>query len=511
MGDLIIAYDLGTGGIKASLYDAEGHRLAETFTPYDTLYPALGWHEQRPMDWWNAVVDSTNRLMATPDVDRDRVECLAISGHSLGAVPIAKDGSLLRSATPIWSDTRANRQAAQFFEKVDECSWYMVTGNGFPPACYTVFKIMWYRDNEPEMFRRIHKIIGTKDFINLRMTGRICTDYSYASGSGVYDLRRWGYSDCLIDASGLPPSIFPEIVPSTEIIGTLTRDAAEALGLPRKVKVVCGGVDNACMAAGAGSVSPGQVYTSLGSSAWIAVISEDPVLDGDSRPYVFTHVVPEMFTSALAIFSSGSSYQWVRDNICPNLVAAAQKQGVDAYKLMDDLAADVPIGSRRLLFDPSLAGGSSLDASPAIRGAYLGIDLGHTQADLIRAAMEGVAMNLRLVLDELRRLCSVQDAMVVVGGGSKSRLWRQILSDVLNMRILKTSVGQDAGSLGAAAVAAVGCGMWKDFSVINGVHSIQDASEPVPEHVSRYEALLPVFKYAKDCQSSIADLLSQLD
>ncbi len=120
-------------------------------------------------------------------------------------------------------------------------------------------------------------------------------------------------------------------------------------------------------------------------------------------------------------------------------------------------------------------------------------------------------MNLRLVLDELRRLCSVQDAMVVVGGGSKSRLWRQILSDVLNMRILKTSVGQDAGSLGAAAVAAVGCGMWKDFSVINGVHSIQDASEPVPEHVSRYEALLPVFKYAKDCQSSIADLLSQLD
>ncbi|MCP4639566.1 MAG: pentose kinase, partial [bacterium] len=437
----ILAYDLGTGGNKASLYSEEGECLDAVFVPYDTLYPQAGWHEQRPADWWTAIVESTRQLLASGKVDPESIECLAVSGHSLGCVPLDRSGAVLREATPIWSDTRAEEQASAFFERVDHVDWYDRTGNGFPAPHYTVFKAMWYRDCEPELFEATDTIIGTKDYVNYRLTGRIATDFSYASGCGAYNLNDWAYDEELVDATGLPRSLFPEIVPSTEILGTLTEDAAAALGLSRTVKVACGGVDNSCMALGARNIAEGRVYASLGSSAWIAVCSGQPLLERRAKPYVFAHVIPGMFTSAVAIFSSGSTFRWVRDNLCPDLVEAATRDGKDVYDLMTELAAQSPAGAKGLLFNPSMAGGSSLDASPHIRGALLGLDLGHTRHDVIRSAMEGIALNMRVVLDELRALCPVAEEMVAVGGSSRSAFWRSMFADTLNIQIVKTNVG----------------------------------------------------------------------
>jgi len=510
MPDKILAYDLGTGGNKASLYDAEGRCLASVFVPYETEYPQTGWHEQRPAAWWDSVVQSTRQLLATGAADPRSIACLAISGHSLGCVPLGAAGCLLRQATPIWSDKRPVAQAAKFFRRIDEARWYRLTGNGFPPPHYTVFKILWYRDHEPEMFRAIHKIVGTKDYINYKLTGRMATDYSYASGSGVYDLLAWDYCDELLAAAELPRSLLPEIVPSPQVLGQLTAEAAGQLGLPRQVKVACGGVDNSCMALGARNVAEGRVYASLGSSSWIAVSSSRPLLDDAARPYVFTHVIPGMFNSAVAIFSSGTSLKWVRDHLCVNLADEARAQGKDPYDVMTALAGQSPVGAKGLLFNPSLAGGSSLDASANIRGALLGLDLRHTQADVIRATLEGIALNLRLVLDELRRLGPVGNEMVVVGGGSRSKLWRQILADAWGIDILKTNIGQEAGSLGAAAVAAVAAGLWNDFSRIDRVHELQDRAVPCPEHVRIYSQLLPVFRQAASDQSRLGDLLANV-
>jgi xylulokinase len=503
----ILAYDLGTGGNKASLYTEEGECLDEVFVSYDTLYPESGWHEQRPEDWWNAVVASTRKLLASGKASPESIECLAVSGHSLGCVPLDKSGTLLRETTPIWSDKRPEKQAAAFFDKIDPDDWYDRTGNGFPAPHYTVFKAMWYRDCEPEMFGRIDKIIGTKDYINYRLTGRIATDFSYASGCGAYNLKEWAYDEELLEATGLSKTLFPEIVPSTEILGTLTEEAADTLGVPRTVKVACGGVDNSCMALGARNIAEGRVYASLGSSAWVAVCSEKPLLERRSKPYVFTHVIPGMFTSAVAIFSSGSSFRWVRDCLCPDLVDAAERDGKDVYDLMTELAQQSPVGAKGLLFNPSMAGGSSLDASPHIRGALLGLDLGHTRSDVIRAAMEGIALNMRIVLDELRALCPVAEEMVAVGGSSRSALWRTMFANALNIKIIKTNVGQQAGSLGAAAVAAVGAGLWKDFSQIDQVHHINDISKPKPETRAVYESLLQIFRQAAEDQSRLGDAL----
>jgi xylulokinase len=458
------------------------------------------------------VVESTQKLLAgSGESTRENIGCLAISGHSLGAVPIDKNGRLLRAYTPIWSDIRAQREAQDFFEKIDQDEWYQVTGNGFPAACYTIFKVMWYQHNEPEMFRNVYKILGTKDYINYRLTGEIKTDYSYASGSGIYNLKGWGYHQGFIQASGISAEVFPEIAPSTYVLGELGKEAAEGLGLTPKVEVVCGGVDNSCMALGAKNIKEGRVYTSLGSSAWIAVSSEQPILDTKAKPYVFTHVIPNLFTSAVSIFSAGTSLKWVRDNICSELIDRARDEGKDVYALMDELAQEVPVGSHKLLFNPSLAGGTSQDSSVHIRGAYMGIDLMHGKADLIRAAMEGIAMNLRLRLDLLRRYCDLEDEILLVGGGSKSRLYRRIFADVYNTRIVKTNIDQDAAALGAAAVAAVGCGIWKDFTRIDEIHQAFELVEPDPENNAKYEKLLPIFEAASNYQAKIDDSLQKLE
>lgn len=510
MTGTILACDLGTGGNKASLYDAGGRLLATAFVPYETRYPQPGWHEQEPNAWWNSVVQSTRQLLATGAADPRSIRGLAVSGHSLGCVPLDADGQLLRAATPIWSDKRPTAQAARFFEKIDPTRWYQLTGNGFPPPHYTVFKILWYRDCEPEMFARIHQVIGTKDYINFRLTGRLATDFSYASGSGVYDLLGWDYSKVLLAVADLPRSILPEIVPSTEILGSLTSRAAEALGLPRDIPVACGGVDNSCMALGARNIAEGRTYASLGSSMWIAVSSHRPLLDNTAKPYVFTHVIPGMFTSAVAIFSGGTSLRWVRDQLCANLIKEAWSAGRDPYDVMTALAEQSPVGARKLLFNPSLAGGSSLEPSAHIRGAFLGLDLGHTQADLIRAVLEGIALNLRLALDELRRLGGVGAHMVVVGGGSRSPLWRQILADALEMDVLKTNVGQEAGALGAAALAAVASGLWSDFGRLDDIHQPEAVASPNPANVRIYRQLLPAFRQARLDQARLGDLLADL-
>ena len=493
----ILAYDFGTGGMKASLYDEDGLCLAEGFDAYSTYYPAAGFHEQRPQEWWRATVASTRKLLAgLPVGTAEKIVGIGISGHSLGVVPMDGHGNLLRESVPIWSDSRPDTQPAEFFSRVSETEWYRMTGNGFPSALYSVFKLMWFRDREPGLFARIQKVLGTKDYINFRLTGVMVTDQSYASGSGVYDLRRRGYSQRLIGAAGLPAEMFAEIVPSTQVLGTLTEVAAQELGLPCSVKVVAGGVDNACMSLGAGAFREGRAYNALGSSSWIAVSSAAPLLEDRKRPYVFDHVVPGQYVSALAIFSAGTAFSWVREQMCRDLVDREAREGISAYRLMDEEAATSPIGASGVMFNPTLAGGNSLDATPAVRGSFMNLDLRHNRADLLRAAMEGVAMGLRNVLDELRQLTHVAEPLVLVGGGANSSLWRQIYADVYHSAVVRTRAGQQAAALGAAAVAAVGVGLWKDFGAIDEVSAVTDMNRPSEDASATYEKLLAKYKRA---------------
>lgn len=500
----IIAYDLGTGGAKASLYDEKGSSQGDCFISYKTYYPNSGYHEQRPIEWWDAIVKSTRLLLEKSSVNINDIECLAVSGHSLGVIPLSESGELLADSVPIWSDSRAKIQSKRFFETVDEEEWYLTTGNGFPAPLYSIFKLMWYMDNIPEMYDDTYKFIGTKDYINYKCTGKMCTDYSYASGSGVYDLVKWEYKKEYITASKVDTDKLPEIVASTDIIGTLSSEAAKELGLHTGVKVACGGVDNACMALGAGCIKDGMAYTSLGSSAWIAVSGHEPIVDTNRRPYVFTHCVPGMFASATAIFSAGNSFRWLRDNVCINLLNEEEP-----YDAMTKLAEQSPLGANRLIFNPTLAGGSSLDKSPNAKGAFIGLQLEHTQKDLIRASLEGICLNLRLAMDVLAGYTELSNDMLIVGGGGKSQFWRGLFADIYNKNIIETTVGQDAGSLGAAAVAAVGAGIWDDFEILNDIHVQKGKKEPNRDNNIKYERILKLFEKIADIQSKVGDMIEE--
>ena len=510
MAPLILAHDLGTGGNKASLFKADGACQASHFEPYDTYYPKQGLHEQKPMDWWRAVVKSTSILMDKSGVEPARVRSCAVSGHSLGVVPLDSSGALLQDSIPIWSDSRAQEEAKAFFQAIDEDDWYLRTGNGFPAPLYSVFKLMWLKNNQPDLFSRIDKFIGTKDYINYRMTGELLTDNSYASGFGVYDLNRNRYSDELLAISSLPESIFPEVVPSTTCVGRLNKDAAGQLGLEPGIEIMAGGVDNSCMALGAMACKNGRTYLALGSSAWIVVSSENPVVDASTKPFVFSHVVPDQYVSATSIFSAGSSLQWVRNHLCKDLVRQAEVEGMDVYDLMIQEAAQSPLGANGLIFNPNLAGGTSQDYHPNQRGAFAGLDLGHTRQDVIRATLEGITLGLRVALDNLRGLAEVNEPMLVVGGGGTSAFWRQMLADAFGLKIVKSNVDQDAAALGAAAIAAVGSGLWADFKPMDRVHRIENESRPDPDNTKAYQSRLKVFDQVAKAQANMAALLEEI-
>lgn len=498
----IIAYDLGTGGVKASLYDENLTTYAKSFISYETYYPGKNMHEQRPDDWWNGVCESTRRLLEKSSCDGKEVESVALSGHSLVAVLLDAGSRPLTAQVPIWSDTRATAEVEEFFRKISYEKWYMTTGNGFPAACYPIFKLMWYRKEQPELFWKTWKIAGSKDYINLRMTGKLYTDYSYASGFGCYNLLGKRLEKELLEAAELHESLFPEIVPSHHIVGNLLPEAAEALGLTTDTKVVCGGVDNACMALGAVGSEPGRVYASLGSSSWIPVNSEKPVLDFEKKPYVFAHLDDSMYTSAFSIFAGGSSLQWAKKTLCKDFETEE-----DAYDRISELVSQSPVGANGIFFNPSLAGGTSQDKSPNIRGGFLNLHLGADRRDLLRAVMEGVALNLRNSITWLGEKTKLSDELLVCGGGSKSSVWMQIFADVFDWKIVKTNIDQDSASIGAAATVLKGLGIWKDYSGIQALHHVERINIPDPENARAYDTLWNEFNYISDKLADIGDYL----
>ena len=496
-----ISYDLGTGGVKASLFDEKLNTLSKTFIEYETRYPKQNYHEQAPLDWWQGVIDSTRILLEQTKTSSDEIVCLAVSGHSLVAVPIDKDGHELLDSVPIWSDTRAESESEAFFQKFEEKKWYYMTGCGFPKACYSIFKLMWMRKNQPEIYSKAKKVLGSKDYINYKLTGKIYMDYSYASGTGAYDLEKKQMSKEILEMADISMDIFPEIVSSDYLIGPILPEIAKSIGLNDRTMVACGGVDNSCMALGSVANTEGKVYTSLGSSSWIAVNSKRPVLDYEKKPYVFAHIDDSIYTSAFSIFAGGSSFRWIRDTLCKDLPKES------AYEEMTEEAKKITAGSEGVIFNPSLAGGTSQDKSVNIRGAFIGINLGTGRAHLIRAAMEGIAMNLRLSLENLRLHTKLTEEIQFCGGGAKNKFWMQIFADVFEMKIVKTNIDQDAASIGAAAIAAKAIGAIEDYRVIEKLHCREFECIPNEQEVNKYKAIRKVFSYVCEMLSDLGDYI----
>jgi xylulokinase len=505
----ILAHDMGTGGSKAVLYDADGAMLAKAFHSYETLYPQPRWAEQRPEDWWDAIVKGTRQVLSAVQIDKNSIAAISFSGHGMGNVPVDAKGNLLRDTSMVWFDSRSSDQANRVVEKIGLDRWYEITGCAFDPAFFTGFKLMWVKENEPDLFEKTHVFLATKDYIVMRLTGKFATDYSDMSFTGLFDVNEREFSTELMKASGIPREKFPSVYPSTHVAGDLLPEPARELDLPSGIPVVLGGEDVPCTAAGAGVVSEGRIYAYIGTSGWVSVASPKALRREGVRIPNIIHVVPGMYTPQMGVYSAGSTYQWVQDRICQQEVAAAKDLDVDPFSLMEIEAASSPVGSNGLLFLSTFAGGGTIhENNPDLKGAYIGIGPAHTRADLIRAAMEGVSLDLGLLVHEFKGLGIEAPEIRVVGGGGKSPLWRQILADVFESRVIMTNIGQEAAALGAAMIGGVGVGLWGDFGIVDELTKLVSISEPRQENSVKYRQLLPIFRDAVSVTSGICTRLA---
>lgn len=492
----VLAIDLGTGGAKAALVDEHASVLASSFVEYPTLFPAPGLHEQRPADWWDAVRRGSQDVIAAVDGDV-QVVTIALSGQSLTYLPVDDDLVPLRDAVPIWSDSRAHSQADEVFGILEPDDWYTRTGNGFPAQLYTAFKHLWHVQNAPDVTKRIRWLLGSKDWINAQLTGVVATDPSYASGLGAYSLADRCYDESLLTPFQLDIRLLPPIVAATSVVGGLLPDAAAHIGLPVGTPVVAGGVDNACMALGAGLDDNGRTYLSLGSSNWLTIAGETPVLDAINRPFVFDHVIPGLAISALSTFGGGSSLTWLADIL-----------NIALPDLLDE-AAQAPVGSDGLVCIPTLAGGTVLEGGSEVRGSFAGLDLGHSRGTLARAVIEGIAFSLGRAADLLSLHVQLPDEILAVGGGARSPLLLQTLADVLGRRIVRVENDQQAAALGAATLGMIGTGVWTGPQAVRAALQIASIHEPDPERSEALRSARTAFETVAAAARSDAPVLAE--
>jgi xylulokinase len=492
--DLLLAHDLGTTGNKASLFSTRGELVASSFHAYETEYLHSGWAEQDPEDWWAAVQTSTKRLIRENKVDAQRIAVISFSGQMMGCLLVDDKGKPLRKAI-IWADQRSVAEARRLADRVGEEKVYRITGHRISPT-YSSEKIAWVRGNEPEVFRKARKALLAKDFVRFRLTGKIATDYSDASGMNLWDIRKKEWSSEILDALEIPGELLPEARPSVEVAGEILPPVAAELGIPSGTPVAIGGGDGPCAAVGAGVVGEGDAYCYIGSSSWIAIANPGPVYDPARRTVNFYHLDPDMVTPTGTMQAAGASYQWARNTFCREEMSQAERQGISPYELMNRQAEASQPGAGGLLFLPYLMGERSPHWNPEARGVFLGLAPGHNKADVLRAVLEGVCLNLRIILEAFTAQGVQVPAIKVIGGGARGRLWRQIMADILGRPIQTLALIEEATSFGAAVAGGVACGAFKSLQVARELSRITEVQEPRAELRERYDRAYAVFQEA---------------
>jgi xylulokinase len=419
----------------------------------------------------------------------------------MGCTPVDAQGTPLRTSI-IWADQRAEAEAAAIAERVGPDRVYRITGHRVS-SNYSAAKLLWLRAHQPEIYSRTHQVLQAKDYVAFKLTGAYATDYSDASGTNLFDLGSRSWSQEILAAIDLDPDLLPPALPSATIIGTVTGQAAAATGLAAGTPVAIGGGDGACATAGAGVVSPADAYNYVGSSSWISFVSREPLYDPQQRTFTFAHLDPDYLFPTGTMQCAGGSYDWLE-----RVLRGQARERI--YRQLDDLASSVEPGAQGLFFLPYLIGERSPHWNPRARAAFVGLTMAHGRPEMARAVLEGVAFNLRIILDAFRDQGAPIAALRLIGGGARSALWRQILADVFGLPILQPRLLVEATSLGAAIAGGVGIGLYRDYGVAAELVRVEPGEEPRPAISARYEELYQVFKATYDSLVGIYDRIAAL-
>jgi len=505
MAKYILSHDLGTTGDKAALFTEEGKILSTAFSSYPTYYPEIGWAEQDPNLYWKAFCKSSQEIIDKAKINPADIAVVSFSGQMMAALPVDREGNALRNSI-IWADLRSTTQAEKISKRIGEDRVYNLTGHRLS-ASYSATKIMWIRENEPEIYRKAHKFIHAKDFLVAQLTGKIYSDYSDASGMNLLDIRSLKWSEELLDVTGLDKNKLPDLVESTEIVGKVTQKAASESGLTQGTAVVMGGGDGACATCGAGVVREGEAYIYLGTSTWMALATTKPLIDPKKRTFTFSHFHKGLYFPAGTMQAGGGSYGWMKNTLCDNEIAAAQNAGVDVYDLLNLKAGEVSAGSEGLIFLPYLMGERSPLWNPNARGCFIGLSMVHNKSHMLRAVLEGVAYNMKLIGEAFAEQGVKNSTIRIIGGGAKSRLWRSIFADVMEKTIVRLNFIEEATSVGAAIAGGVGAGIFSSIRDAEKLVRVEDEVHPNEENVSVYKKYYEIFQKSYEQLVGVFDML----
>jgi xylulokinase len=490
---LLMGIDIGTQSTRAALLDTDGNLIGSASTPQDLQTPRPGWAEQDPDIWWNSTVANIRKVIAETGVDPSEIKSIGVSGQMHGSVPVDEEGELLLHGVQLWCDKRSADLVEEFKARPGIKDTYRIAGSP-PVANWFGFKIKWVSVFQPEVYQRAWKFMLPKDFINFRLTGKVATDWSEASGSFLMDAQTNNWSPELVEKVGIDAQKLPEIKPSSGVIGEVTSEVAAQTGLAAGTPVVAGAGDMLCMLLAAGITRTGRASDVTGSSSIASVFTEEPVLD--DRLMNLHHVLPGWIPFGI-IDSGGLSLKWFKDTFCKPEIAKAKEKNVGVYDILNELAGNVEPGCEGLMYFPYLMGERTF-GTPYARGVLFGLTPRVGVGSVARAIMEGVTFELRRTFEVVEAAGHEIDVIYHSGGGAYSDLWSQLKADIYGKKVAIFE-NSEGGILGSAILAGVGVGLYDDPSVgAECCLRVAKEFEPRAQYRARYDAMYDIFKDLHD-------------
>lgn len=454
----LLGIDIGTSACKVAVFERDGSVKASATKDYPVYYPNEGWVEQNPEEWWDAVCAAIREILRNGQVAPEQIAGVGIDGQSWSAIAIDKDGKVLTN-NPIWMDTRAHEICQRLNEEIGEDAIFQVAGNPFQPA-YTTAKVLWYKENLPEVYEKIDKILQSNAYIAYCLTGAITQDLSQGYGWHCFDMRRGCWDLEMAEKLGIPASFLPEIKACDAVVGTVHEKAAKECGLAVGTPVVAGGLDAACGTLGAGVVQAGETQEQGGQAGGMSICID--TYKADPRLILSFHVVPNKWILQGGTVGGGGVMRWFEREFADYEREKKEETGKSSLTQLNEIAEKVAPGSNGVVFLPYMSGERSPIWNPDAKGVFYGLDYSKTKGHMVRACMEGVALSLRHNLEAAEEAGATAEVLRAMGGSANSLLWTQIKSDVTGKPIVVPS-SDTATTLGAAILAGIGIGMYESY------------------------------------------------
>ncbi|AGT35496.1 MAG: FGGY-family carbohydrate kinase [Thermofilum sp.] len=491
--DILLSIDIGTTTVKVALFDSVGNLLAVDGKEYPTYYPKPGWAEQDPEDWWETVVEVTRTVIRKSHIDPSRIAGINVSSQRETLALIDSNGKSL-GRVPIWMDRRSAPQAERIKKENDVREIYRRTGL-VVDATFTATKLLWYKENEPEVLKRAKKGLQPKDYVIYKLTGRPITDHTVASRTMLFNIVKLQWDQELFDMLKLSEYIdlFPESLNSDEIVGTLSEEAARILGLPTDIEVLAGMGDRQAEVLGAGIFESSRVEESTGTGSTTATMVDRPLLDEKMRFSVGASPIRNTWVIEAGMSTAGAILRWFRDQVAESVQQLASSTRRRAYEYLDMEAEYIPPGSNGLIVLPFFSGARSPRWNPYARGVIFGLTVYHTRSHIFRAMMEGIAYEIRKILEVFGELGIRPSELILMGGGAKSPTWARIKANVTKLEVVLPEL-LDAALAGDALITSTALGLFESHrEAAKGFFKERARIRPDPKEASIYDAYYAIY------------------